>query len=851
MKYRGANTKEIIFPLGGIGSGSVGFSGEGRLVDWEIFNRPSKGSDNGYSHLAVRAETENGVICKVLNGDYQKDLMGHYIGDLPYAGYGYGPRTNTMAGFSHFREWEFDGEYPMAALSLRDPEFPAAAKITVFNPFIPNDSGNSSIPGAFFEVALTNEAEKAVTYTVAFTLANPYDCSRNARIADGSGVFLKNAGANPADVEYGDMTLQAQGARVGTQVYWYRGGWQDGVSTYWREFTSEKGLSDRIYDTDGKNDTCTVWVTETVPAGETMKARFVMTWNVPNCYNYWNPLKDEAGKDVSWKNWYATQWKDSRESAAYSMKKWDELMSRTELFRRSLWNSTVDPAVIDAAASTLSVLHSPTVLRLEDGTLYGWEGAMERVGSCEGSCTHVWNYAYAACFLFPDLERSMREVDYKVNLQPDGAMRFRYPLPVGRPGGWPMPCVDGQMGGVIKVFREWKLCGDSAWLRKIWPDVKKSLEFAWSPENRLEWDGDKDGVLEGRQHHTLDMELFGPSSWLEGLYLAALKAGAEMAEALGEPESAEEYMELFGKGQKWMEENLFNGKWYFQKVNLNDREKIVRYNDAYNTLQSSDSIASYWNTETGEIKYQIGEGSAIDQMLGQWHAVLCGLGDIFDPENRKTAMDSLYKNNFKPTFRSFTNPWRNYAVNDDAGTIICDYPDGVYKPTIPIPYCEETMHGFEYSAAGLFMSEGRVGEAVRMVKAVRDRYNGFARNPYNEIECGNNYARSMAAFGFLPILSGFRFDLTKGMIGFNPVEKEKTFRTVWSVDGAWGTVEIDGTHARIEVLEGALRANRFELPGLEKITAVKVNGEDAEYAAEGCAVVLPEKVFTGVLEVRA
>ncbi len=850
MKYQGEYTREIIFPLGGIGSGSVGFTGEGRFMDWEIFNRPSKGSDNGYSHIAVRAETEDGIICKVLNGDMQKDLMGHYKGDLPYAGYGYGPRTNTMAGFSHFRSWEFDGQFPMAKLSLTDPDFPAEASVAAFNPFIPNDSKNSSIPGAFFEVTLKNTTAKPVVYTVAFTLANPFECSRNSRLADG-GVFLMNAGADPADVEYGDMTVKAQGAETGEQVYWYRGGWQDGIATYWREFGSPKGFSDRSYDTDGKNDHCTVWVKETVPAGKAMTARFVMTWNVPNCYNYWNPLQDENGKHVSWKNWYATQWKDSRESAAYSMGKWDELYSRTDAFRKALWSSTVDPAVIDAAASTLSVLHSVTVLRLEDGTLYGWEGAMERVGSCEGSCTHVWNYAYAACFLFPDLERSMREVDYKVNLQPDGAMRFRYPLPVGRPGGWKMPCVDGQMGGIIKVYREWKLCGDDAWLKKLWPDVKKSLEFAWSKENALEWDSDKDGVLEGRQHHTLDMELFGPSSWLEGLYLAALKAGAEMAEYLGENESAAEYMELFRKGQKWMEENLFNGKWYFQKVDLNDKSRVEKYNHAYETLQGGDSVSTYWNTETGEIKYQIGEGSAIDQMLGQWHAVLCGLGDIFDPENRRTAMDSLYRNNYKPTFRAFSNPWRNYAVNDDAGTIICDYPDGAYKPTIPIPYCEETMHGFEYSAAGLFMSEGRLDEAVQMVKGVRDRYNGKARNPFNEIECGNNYARSMAAFGFLPILAGFRFDLTKGMIGFAPVEKEKTFRTVWSVDGAWGTVEADREHVRIEVLEGSLRANRFELPDLREISAVKVNGAQAAFTAANGAVVLEEKTLSGVLEIFA
>ena len=153
----------------------------------------------------------------------------------------------------------------------------------------------------------------------------------------------------------------------------------------------------------------------------------------------------------------------------------------------------------------------------------------------------------------------------------------------------------------------------------------------------------KDGVLEGRQHHTLDMELFGPSSWLEGMYLAALKAAAEMAEHLGEPDKADEYLEIFEKGKKWVKENLFNGKYFIQKVDLGNKE----YADHFNAPQ-------YWNEERNELKYQIGEGCEIDQVLGQWHANLLGLGEIFDKDQLRSALQSIYKNNFK-CMRDFTN----------------------------------------------------------------------------------------------------------------------------------------------------------------------------------------------------
>ena len=81
----------------------------------------------------------------------------------------------------------------------------------------------------------------------------------------------------------------------------------------------------------------------------------------------------------------------------------------------------------------------------------------------------------------------------------------------------------------MKVYREWKICGDTEWLRACGPNVS-AIAFAWHPDNEDRWDPDKTGVLWGRQHHTLDMELFGPNAWLTGFYLGALKAAAEMAE---------------------------------------------------------------------------------------------------------------------------------------------------------------------------------------------------------------------------------------------------------------------------------------------------------------------------------
>ena len=227
----------------------------------------------------------------------------------------------------------------------------------------------------------------------------------------------------------------------------------------------------------------------------------------------------------------------------------------------------------------------------------------------------------------------MRDADYANNLRPDGGMPFRLQLPIGS-GFWNFrPCADGQFGGVIKVYRDWKICGDIEWLRCLWPAVKRSIEFAWSRDNQDRWDPDQTGVLWGRQHHTLDMELFGPNAWLTGMYLGALKAGAEMAAALGEDNTAAMYAGIFARGKTWVDANLFNGEYYFQSIDLGDRsvlEPFVETEMAAGLL--GDGVEQlYWSAEHKQLKYQLGDGCLIDQALGQWHACLYGLGDILDP----------------------------------------------------------------------------------------------------------------------------------------------------------------------------------------------------------------------------
>ncbi len=830
MIYTKQSLNEISFPIGGIGSGSFGIAGNGRFVDWEILNKPAKGKILGFSHIAVRAKFKDGkTVAKILNGDITKDLTGTY-GRAAFQGFGFGPQTGTMAGLPHFKNLEFNGEFPVATLTFKDDDFPGRIELTVFNPLIPLDSKNSSLPAGFFDIKFINDTDEEIEYSAFLSISNPFSQSVNEIVAcNGRNMLKLTTTIDKEDIKYGDMCIASDCDETYIQQYWYRGTWNDGIDVYSNELVSGENLKNRVYDKEGEGDTATMQSAVNVSKGENKSVKFVLTWNVPNNYNYWSGDEEKAGK--KWKNYYATIFESSVESGDYCLQNFDNLYERTLAFKNALFDTSIDKTVIEAISSTMSVLKTATVLRLEDGSFYGWEGMKELEGSCEGTCQHVWNYAYALCFLFPELEMSIRNNEFTHCTAEDGKTSFRILLPKGDKK-WDMrACLDGQMGIIFKTYREWKISGDTEWLKSVWEKVKLILAYAWSEENPDKWDLDKDGVLEGRQHHTLDMELFGPSSWLESMYLCALKAAQEMAEFLGDDEAAEEYKAVFESGYEWSKNNLFNGEYFIQATDLNDTSYTEKFD-----------CPEYLYEEKNELKYQIGEGCAIDQMLGQWHADILALGDVLDKSQVQISLKNLYKYNFK-SMRDVLNTWRIFAINDEKGAIMCTYPRK--RPSIPLPYHAEVMTGFEYALAGLMIAEGMEDEGLELVRAVRDRYNGIKRNPWNEIECGSNYARAMASYSLIPIYSGFKFDLPNKMIGFDPIHKEN-FKSFFSIGTAWGTVSWEKEKISVKVSEGYLQLNKFFVKA--DVKRVFADGKELEFSYENGILSFPEtKIETEIL----
>ena len=859
FQYSEEHQSVISFPLGGIGSGCIGLGGNGRLIDWEIFNRPSKGSYNGLSHFAIRVEDKEEVKdARILNGDLNPPYIGSLGTQKFHEGFGWGPQRESMAGMPHFSKNSFKGTFPIAELGFGGDGFPGEVSMLAFNPFIPHNSKDSSIPAAFFSFTLRNTTSQALTYSLIGVLGNPYKgktCNQYKKKDGFSMMHLSSLDQADSDISSGSICLASDADCISYQEYLYRGSWFDALEVYWKNVLTQGSFNNRSYPPaeGGSEDNALMAAHISLESGEIGEVRYIISWHHPNNKNDWNcaestdslSAEENARCKKLWKNFYSLLWKDSMDSAAYGLREWKRLSRETKMFRDTLFSSSLPEPVLDAVSANLSILKSPTVWRLEDGTLYGWEGVGEKdSGCCEGSCTHVWAYSQVLPFLFPELSRGMREAEYRHNWDEDGSLSFRLMLPLGTTRWEFRPAVDGQFATIMKVYREWKICGDDEWLRRLWPKVRKSVEFAWNRNNADLWDPQKSGILSGRQHHTLDMELFGPNAWLSGMYLGALKASSEMAQVMGDQEAADEYMSIFFRGCEYLNKNLYNGEYFFQDIDLSDKTILNPYLNKNDIIINNNKALAdaYWNEELNEIKYQIGDGVSIDQMLGQWHADLYGIGDIFGRTQVTSALNALMKYNFREKMRDHYNPCRIYCLNDESGLVIAAWPDTVKKPAIPAPYSQETMHGFEYACADLMIKRGLIEAGLKVVKGVRDRYDGRRRNPWNEFECGSNYARSMASYALLLSFSGFSFDGRTGFMAFNPIISGD-ISYFWSFRSAWGCIERKAGDWIFTVCGGSIPLKSMQLQGGESIEEIRKDGSIVDFHHEGDNIVFNEEVI--------
>ncbi|MCC6793649.1 MAG: twin-arginine translocation signal domain-containing protein [Candidatus Hydrogenedentes bacterium] len=570
----------------------------------------------------------------------------------------------------------------------------------------------------------------------------------------------------------------------------------------------------------------------TLAANEERTATFLLTWHFPNrtrdlTYG-WGPERYQY--DYRLGNQYNKWFNSARDVVEYIAANEPRLSEETRRFHTTFYNSTLPQYYLDAVTANNSLTRSPIYVWLEDGTVGGFEGADR---CCPMNCTHVYNYAMTTAYTFPALERNVRETDLLVQMHPEEHyIPHRTILPLSLPrlgkniGGPEHPALDGELGTILKTYREWQMHGDRAWLTKVW-DRTRTLMFYIMKEH----DTDNDGVIKGEQPNTYDTHLFGSNTFIGTLYLAALRAAEEMAKLVGDSESAKTFHERFEKGRDGYDATCWEGEYY------------------KNVFNAPNADANTYNNNNC-----YGPGCFSDQLLGQWWANVLGLGYVLPEERVKQTLAAIYKYNFRADLSEHKHTQRVFAEGKEKGLLVGSWPkEG--RPERPILYCDEVWTGIEYHVAATMLYEGMTREGLQIVRGARDRYTGSQRNPWSEIECGHHYARAMSSYSLMHAAAGLVYDAGVSRLSMSPRLMQDNFKSFFTAARGWGSIS-QQRNARIQrnsidLRYGNLEIREFAVDISHKKTrpaqiAFDAGGErskgNATFADGKCSIVLAKPV---------
>ena len=840
LTYRGEALRAVALPLGGIGTGSVALAGDGGLRQWQIVNNVNHDGHVPGSFFAIWAgmRGDAGRNAVVLQSDALYEDSGfqpapsvsdHLIPE---------PSRRLLADLPGVDGLAITAQYPIVEVAYEIQALPVQVRLETFSPFIPLNSKDSGLPAILFNFTVTNPHDHALSVSLLATQQNLVGWDGKTHI---DGVYNPGYGGNvnslahlrgvaaldmtnvrleaghPANGQLALAVLRQPGDEISTMLQW------ESPRQVWDHFASQFGqLPDR--GSGGASPSGQTWngalaVRFELAPGDSRSVTFVLAWHFPNRYVDWDQ-RHLGVRDVKSRFWIGNQYNNWFDSALavveYVRDHFDRLVEQTRLYRDRFFGSTLPWELLESVAGPVSTIRTPTCLWNEDGRFHGFEGchgASTRhgalAGCCPLNCTHVWNYEMALARLFPDLERRMRRTDLIDQMSPEGAIPHRTPLPLTMPrpwnefiGGPRNPAMDGELGTVLKTYREVRHGADQAWFDEMWPRVKRLMQHVMD-----DYDTEGDGVIRGEQPNTYDISIYGPNTFIGSLYLAALRAAEEMARLQGEDDLARRYRERFELGRQRYDELCWNGEYYSQVVDLE------RYPEQ-----------------------QFGAGCHVDQFLGQWWAYVLGLGYVLPEAHVKTAVQNIFQFNRREGFSKADQRPRVYMDERDRGLYICTWPHGG-KPEVPTQYSDEVWSGLEYPVACLLLFEDQVEPALTILADVRERHDGTRRSPWNEVECGDHYVRPMASWTLLEAAAGYQYDASRGSLAFAPRIDPGDFCSFFITGSSWGTFSQEGGCARLRVDYGELWLRELRLKSDGADATVHLNEQEVLASVEqidGC-----------------
>ncbi len=791
----------IGMPVGGINCGMLYAGGDGRLWLWDIFNETHEGvesktikwSEDGKDLRDIKSRDG---ACYVQPAKNIRPLDQGFAIKIEIAG-------KTIIKKLEETDWDeiaFEATYPIATLHYKDAALPVSVQLQIYSPFIALDEYNSGLPATILSFTIKNTGKEQCNVSIIGwlenktaihtakegihehinTVASPNGLTAvlsTVRSVTGNSFQLQQA------TDYGSLCLASLNNNSTAITHIETPVNQSAFTVIDNNLQTIKPVADKL--------TAAVKHQFQLLPGKQSESNFLVSWHFANA-----KIEGVQGEG----RFYQSAFSNALSVAIYIEKHFAQLTAQTKLFKETWYNSTLPWWFLERTFLNVSTLATTTCHRFGSGRFWAWEGT----GACPGNCTHVWQYAQAVGRIFPALERDTRErVDLGLALLADGGISFRAESEN-------RAAIDGQAGTILRFYREHQMSADNAFLQSNWHNIKSTIEFV------LAKDKNKDGMEDTPLENTLDAIWDGEIAWIVGLCIAAVKAGQLMAQEMKDDAFATVCKNYVEKGSRNMEEHLFNGEYFIHRPDaVSGRKKLGGYNTSH-----------------------------IDQVFGQSWAFQVGLGRILNKEKTLSALRSLWKYNFTTDVGPYIIQHRGgrpYALAGEGGMIMNTNPKNEAAPygenvSWQAGYFHECMSGFEHQVASHLMAEGMTDEALILTRTIHDRYHAAKRNPFNEIECSDHYARAMASYGTFITACGFEYHGPKGFLKFAPKMQAENFKAPFITAQGWGSFEQKKSAANfaasIDLKYGSLQLNqlRFETINHNKAT-VLLNGKSI-----GCSV---------------
>lgn len=775
-------------PVGGLHTGTVYVGGDGRLWLWQVYNDSYDGMregvepknvmwNDGKEQVRVRPRDGAAYIEPAIADNLRVLEQGFAISVTAD-----GTTKTKELRKSHWDEILFEPTYPTCTITYTSADFPVDVVLTVYSPFIPLDTKSSSLPLTTLHLDIRSKVSKPLQTTISGWMENgvfknrkDYSAVRKIAVASklkqGKVILFTCTNMPDADKlagDYGSMgisCLQDDALATANAKSW---------PLIPDNLTTESMTADDGFD---QLQVGVLTVKRTIAPKQNITLSYAVSWH----FNNPHPKLRERLADAKEGYWYGKHFIDALAVLAYYQENRTQLDDGTLAWQRTWNDSSLPHWFLDRTFVNIGTLATANTMRFGTGRFWGWEG----IGACAGTCTHVWQYGQSMGRVFPELEKNLREVtDLGIAFKPDsGAIIFRAEYE-GR------PAIDGQAGVVLRFYRDHQMSTDATFLKRNWPDLKKAIQFI------IDQDQNGDGMTDKPMENTLDAVWEGEIAWIVGLCLAAVRAGQELANEAGDSDFEKHCAAYVQKGSKNMDSELFNGEYYIHRPGKESgRKKLGSYNTCH-----------------------------IDQVYGQAWTFQVGLPRINSKEKTLSALKSLWKYNFTTDVGPYIKTHlrgRPYAVSGDGGMIMNTNPKNEAKAygdneTWQLGYFHECMSGFEHQVAAHMMAEGMSDESLILTRAIHDRYHGAKRNPFNEIECSDHYARAMASYGTFLTACGYYYHGPQQRIGFSPKIGKENFKSAFTTAEGWGSYlqEVKGGRWKLalEVAYGRVGLQHFILP---------------------------------------